>query len=89
MLYELLQTAEVAMTDPNVMRMESALRKQQRALTELIDIALHAVRESGDTSVTGMHLQTRLVALAESLQPSVREAAATGRVASMDIPRAV
>jgi hypothetical protein len=77
------------MADSTLMRMDSALRKQQRALMELIDIVLHAVRESGATSVTAMHLQTRLQALADSLQPSVHEATATGRVASIGIPRAV
>ena len=61
------------MADSNLMRMESALHKQQLALAELIDIALHAVRESSDTSVAAMHLQTRLSALAESLKPPARE----------------
>ena len=65
------------MTDSNLMRMESMLRKQQNALAELIDIALHAVRESGDSSVAAMHLQTRLLALADSLKPTVRGATAT------------
>jgi cell division septation protein DedD len=66
------------------MRMDSALRKQQRALAELIDIALHAVRESGETSVTAMHLQMRLQALADTLQPAaVREARAADQVASI------
>jgi hypothetical protein len=58
------------------MRMESALRKQQQALAELIDIALHAVHESSDSSVTAIHLQTRLQALADSLKPAPREATA-------------
>ena len=64
------------MADSNLMRMESALRKQQQALTELIEIALQAVRESGDASVTAMHLQRRLQALADSLRPAPREATA-------------
>ena len=63
------------MADSNLMRTESALRKQQTALAELIDIALHAVRESADTSVAAMHVQTRLVALAESLKPRRERAA--------------
>ena len=72
------------MADSTLTRMDSALRKQQRALAELIDIALHAVRESGDSSVTAMHLQTRLTALADTLQPAaVREARTAGRVASI------
>ena len=72
------------MADSTLMRMDSALRKQQRALAELIDIALHAVRESGETSVTAMHLQTRLQALADSLQPAVvREARTAGQVTSI------
>jgi len=72
------------MADSTLTRMDSALRKQQRALAELIDIALHAVRESGETSVTAIHLQTRLQALADSLQPAaVREARAAGQVASI------
>ena len=70
------------MSDSTLMRMDAALRKQQRALAELIDIALHAVRESGDTGVAGMHMQTRLQALADSLKPAaVREALAAGQVA--------
>jgi hypothetical protein len=66
------------------MRMESALRKQQQTLAELIDIALHAVRESNDTSVTAMHLQTRLQALVDTLPPAaVHEARAAGHEASV------
>lgn len=76
------------MADSNLMRMESALRKQQTALAELIDIALHAVRESSDTSVAVMHLQTRLRALADSLQPSSREASPTTQVATIGRTRA-
>jgi len=76
------------MADSNLMRMESALRKQQKALAELIDIALHAVRESSDTSVAAMHLQTRLLALAESLQPSLREASPAAQAARTDRPSA-
>ena len=76
------------MADSNLMRMESALRKQQQTLTELIDIALHAVRESGNTSVTAMHLQTRLQALADSLKPAQRDAAAVGQVSGIGSRRA-
>lgn len=76
------------MADSNLMRMESALRKQQQALTELIDIALHAVRESGDSSITAMHLQTRLQALAESLKATPRGAATMGQVSGIGGPRA-
>ena len=74
------------MADSNLMRMESALLKQQMALAELIDIALHAVRESTDASVAAMHMQTRLLALAESLQ-SGRETAPS-QVASIGKRRA-
>jgi hypothetical protein len=76
------------MADSNLMRMESALRKQQQTLTELIDIALHAVRESGDSSVAAMHLQTRLQTLANSLKPSPRDAATAAHVSSMGGRRA-
>ena len=58
------------MTESTLARMELALRKQQSALAELLDIALQAVRESGDTSVTAMHLQVRLQSLADSLKPA-------------------
>jgi len=47
--------------------MESALRKQQQALLELIHMQLDAIRESNDASVAIMHLQRRLLALANSL----------------------
>jgi len=76
------------MTESNLKGMESALRKQQQTLAELIDIALHAVRESGDTSVTAMHLQPRLQALADSLRPSARDSAAVGHVADISARRA-
>jgi hypothetical protein len=76
------------MTDSNLQQMESALRKQQQTLTELIDIALHAVRESGDTSVTAMHLQSRLQALADSLKPVPRDTATAGHVSELSGRRA-
>ena len=47
--------------------LELALRKQQQALLELIHMQLDAIRESNDASVTAMHLQRRLGALAEAL----------------------
>ena len=43
---------------------------QQDALLELIDIALGAVKESGDSSVTTLHLITRLNKLAGLLRQS-------------------
>jgi len=56
------------MADQTLARIESSLHQQQQALTELIEIALLAVKESGDASVTAMHLNTRLLALAEFLK---------------------
>lgn len=56
------------MADPTFARIESSLRMQQQALSELIEIALLAVKESTDSSVSTMHLNTRLMALAESLK---------------------
>ena len=47
------------MADSTLTRMDSALRKQQRALAELIDIALHAVRESGDWRALDHHATIR------------------------------
>jgi hypothetical protein len=76
------------MTDSNLQQMETALRKQQQTLTELIDIALHAVRESGDSSVTAMHLQRRLQALADSLKPAARDTTTSGRVSDIGSRRA-
>ena len=55
------------MVDTSLTRMESALRRQQQALLELIHMQLDAIRESNDASVTAMHLQRRLLALAGSL----------------------
>ena len=48
------------MEDSSLVRIESSLRQQQDALAELIEIALSAVKESGDSSVSAMHLSTRL-----------------------------
>jgi hypothetical protein len=55
------------MADSSLTRMESALRRQQQALLELIHMQLDAIRESTDASVTAIHLQRRLLALAGSL----------------------
>ena len=55
------------MTEPSLARIESALRVQHAALAELIAIGLAAVRESGESSVSAIHLTTRLRALAGSL----------------------
>ena len=43
---------------------------QQEALLELIDIALGAIKESGDSSVASIHLITRLNKLAGLLRQS-------------------
>jgi hypothetical protein len=58
---------EVVMEDASLARIESSLRLQQEALSELIAIALSAVKESGDSSVSAMHLSTRLQKLSDSL----------------------
>ena len=58
---------ENVMASPSLTPMESALRKQQQALLELIHMQLDAIRESNDASVGAMHLQRRLLALAEAL----------------------
>ena len=55
------------MADTLLTHMESALRKQQQALLELIHMQMDAIRESNDASVATMHLQRRLLALAGSL----------------------
>ena len=44
------------------------LRVQHAAMLELIDIALTAAHELGDSSVGAMHLTTRLNKLADSLK---------------------
>jgi hypothetical protein len=56
------------MQDPTLTRIESALRQQQDALAELIEIALSAVKESGDSSVSAIHLSSRLQKLSNSLK---------------------
>jgi hypothetical protein len=56
------------MQDSSLTRIESSLRQQQEALAELIEIALSAVKESGDSSVSAIHLSTRLQKLSDSLK---------------------
>jgi len=46
------------------------LRFQHSAMLEMIDIALTAARELGDSSVGAIHLTTRLNKLADSLKRS-------------------
>jgi len=55
------------MADTSLSRMESALRKQQQALLELVHMQLDSLRESNDSSVATLHLQRRLLALAGAL----------------------
>ena len=56
------------MEDSSLIRIESSLRQQQDALAELIEIALSAVKESGDSSVSAIHFSTRLQKLSDSLK---------------------
>lgn len=56
------------MQDSSLTRIESSLRQQQDALAELIEIAMSAVKESGDSSVSAIHLSTRLQKLSDSLK---------------------
>ena len=56
------------MTDATLSRIESSLRLQHEALAELIEIALFALKESGDASVTTIHMNTRLHKLAAWLK---------------------
>ena len=58
------------MIDARIDKFETNLRLQQKALLELIEIALLAVRESGDSSVTAMHLNTRLLDLEKQIAGS-------------------
>jgi hypothetical protein len=55
------------MENPSLARIESSLRLQQEALAELIEIALAAVKESGESSVSAIHLSSRLQKLSDSL----------------------
>ena len=58
------------MRNPSTSELTGLVRAQQAALHELIEIALSAVRESGDSSVSTIHLITRLNKLANSLRRS-------------------
>ncbi|MDR3389952.1 MAG: hypothetical protein P4L92_23190 [Rudaea sp.] len=55
------------MADQTLARIEARLSVQADALSELIEIALLAVKESGASSVSAIHLNTRLLKLADSL----------------------
>ena len=68
------------MPEATMNQMELALRRQHRALLELIDIALQAIHESNDASVTTLHMQRRLAELAESLAPGATKAVPTTSV---------
>jgi hypothetical protein len=59
---------EFIMEDVSLARIQSTLRQQQDALAELIEIALAAVKESGDSSVSAIHLSTRLQKLSDVLK---------------------
>jgi len=68
---------EVDMTDPfkgdpSTGELAALLRFQHDALQELIDIALTAVRESNASSVSAMHLTTRLNKLSDALKRTAR-----------------
>ena len=56
------------MRNPSNGELSSLVQAQQAALHELIDIALTAVRESGDSSVGTIHLITRLNKLENALR---------------------
>ena len=56
------------MADATASELARQLRVQHDALLELIDIALAAVRESGQSSVSSMHMTTRLNELGDSLR---------------------
>jgi len=58
------------MTETGMSEIGMLLRNQHEAITELIDIALAAVRESRDSSVGAIHLTTRLNKLADSVKRS-------------------
>ena len=76
------------MADQKLMQMELALRRQQAALAELIEIALHGIRESHDTSVAAMHMQARLQALAQALPRSLRQSRSATETSSIGSRRA-
>lgn len=56
------------MRNPSTSELTGLVRAQQAALHELIDIALSAVRESGDSSVGAIHLIRRLAKLENALR---------------------
>ena len=58
------------MTQAGMSEIGMLLRGQHEAITELIDIALAAARESRDSSVGMIHLVTRLNKLADSVKRS-------------------
>ena len=64
------------MRNPSNSELTAQLHAQQAALQELIDIALTAVRESGDSSVSSIHLITRLSKLNAALRHSAPVAGA-------------
>ena len=70
------------MADQKLLQLESALRKQQMALVELIDIMSHGLRESNDTSVAAVHALTRLQALAKSFRRSLSQSPSTSGTSS-------
>ena len=68
---------EVDMIEPlknssGTSELAALLRFQHDALQELIDIALTAVRESNASSVSAMHLTTRLNKLSDALKRTAR-----------------
>ena len=58
------------MTDLSSSEIAALLRTHNAALLEMVDIALTAIRESRDTSVSAMHAITRLNRVSESLRTS-------------------
>jgi len=56
------------MRNPSNSELTGLVYAQQAALHELIDIALSAARESGDSSVGTIHLITRLNKLENALR---------------------
>jgi len=65
--------------DPSTSELAALLRFQHDALQELIDIALTGVRESNASSVSAMHLATRLNKLADALKRTARPNGVPGR----------
>ncbi len=74
------------MTESSLARMEAALHVQQQALAELIAIAIAAVKESGESSVSAIHLSTRLRALAGSLAAATQPVARPVSIATLRTP---